>query len=129
MAISRAQLVKELEPGLNALFGLEYNSYDNEHTEIYEVESSDRAFEEEVMLSGFAEAPVKTEGAGVAYDQAQEVYTARYTHETVALAVYRLVIRKPLLVQWRLLSRLKVRLFSMAHLLHLLVETECLSAP
>lgn len=86
MAISRSQLVKELEPGLNALFGLEYNSYDNEHTEIYDVESSDRAFEEEVMLSGFAEAPVKSEGAGVAYDNAQEVYTARYTHETIALA-------------------------------------------
>ena len=86
MAISRSQLVKELEPGLNALFGLEYSSYDNEHTEIYETESSDRAFEEEVMLSGFGEAPVKTEGAGVAYDQAQEVYTARYTHETIALA-------------------------------------------
>jgi|TARA_R110000764_G_scaffold93328_3_gene176936 hypothetical protein len=86
MAISRAQLVKELEPGLNALFGLEYNTYDQEHTEIYEVESSDRAFEEEVMLSGFGEAPVKSEGSGVAYDQAQEVYTARYTNETVALA-------------------------------------------
>lgn len=86
MAISRSQLVKELEPGLNALFGLEYNSYENEHAEIYDVESSDRAFEEEVMLSGFGEAPVKTEGAGVAYDNAQEVYTARYTHETVALA-------------------------------------------
>ena len=86
MAISRSQLVKELEPGLNALFGLEYSSYDNEHTEIYETESSDRAFEEEVMLSGFGEAPVKSEGSGVAFDQAQEVYTARYTHETVALA-------------------------------------------
>jgi len=86
MAISRAQLVKELEPGLNALFGIEYNSYDQEHTEIYDVESSDRAFEEEVMLSGFGEAPIKAEGAGVAYDQAQEVYTARYTNETVALA-------------------------------------------
>jgi len=86
MAISRAQLVKELEPGLNALFGLEYSSYDNEHAEIYETESSDRAFEDEVMLSGFGEAPVKSEGSGVAYDQAQEVYTARYTHETIALA-------------------------------------------
>jgi hypothetical protein len=86
MAISRAQLVKELEPGLNALFGLEYNTYDQEHKEIYSVESSDRAFEEEVMLSGFGEAPIKAEGAGVAYDQAQEVYTARYTNETVALA-------------------------------------------
>lgn len=86
MAISRAQLVKELEPGLNALFGLEYKNYDQEHKEIYDIESSDRAFEEEVMLSGFGEAPVKTEGAGVSYDNAQEVYTARYTHETIALA-------------------------------------------
>lgn len=86
MAISRAQLVKELEPGLNALFGLEYKNYENQHTQIYTVESSDRAFEEEVMESGFGEAPVKTEGAGVAYDNAQEVYTARYTHETIALA-------------------------------------------
>ena len=86
MAISRAQLVKELEPGLNALFGLEYKNYENEHLQIYSVESSDRAFEEEVMESGFGEAPVKTEGAGVAYDNAQEVYTARYTHETIALA-------------------------------------------
>lgn len=86
MAISRAQLVKELEPGLNALFGLEYKNYMNEHAEIYEIDSSDRAFEEEVMLSGFGEAPVKYEGAGVSYDAAQEVYTARYTHETIALA-------------------------------------------
>ena len=86
MAISRAQLVKELEPRLNALFGMEYKNYENEHLQIYAVESSDRAFEEEVMESGFGEAPVKTEGAGVAYDQAQEVYTARYTHETIALA-------------------------------------------
>ena len=86
MAISRNQLVKELEPGLNALFGLENKNYENEHAEIYDTESSDRAFEEEVMLSGFAEAPVKTEGAGVSYDAAQEVFTARYTHETIALA-------------------------------------------
>ena len=86
MAISRAQLVKELEPGLNALFGLEYKGYEQEHKQIYDIESSDRAFEEEVMLSGFDSAPVKVEGAGVAYDQAQEVYTARYTHETIALA-------------------------------------------
>jgi hypothetical protein len=86
MAISRAQLTKELEPGLNALFGLEDKNYENEHLEIYEVESSDRAFEEEVMLSGFSTAPVKTEGSGVFYDQAQEVFTARYTHETIALA-------------------------------------------
>tara|TARA_Y100001937_G_scaffold110953_1_gene157066 strand:+ start:2769 stop:3692 length:924 start_codon:yes stop_codon:yes gene_type:complete len=86
MAISRAQLVKELEPGLNALFGLEYKRYDNESAEIYTTESSDRAFEEEVMLSGFANADVKTEGQGVSYDQAQETYTARYTMETIALA-------------------------------------------
>lgn len=86
MAISRAQLVKELEPGLNALFGMEYKGYEKEHTQIFDVESSDRAFEEEVMLSGFDTAPVKSEGSGVAYDQAQEVYTARYTHETIALA-------------------------------------------
>jgi hypothetical protein len=86
MAITRAQLVKELEPGLNALFGLEYKGYEQEHLQIYDVESSDRAFEEEVMESGFGEAPVKTEGAGISYDTAQEVYTARYTHETIALA-------------------------------------------
>ena len=85
MAISRGQLVKELEPGLNALFGLEYKRYENQHAEIYTTESSDRAFEEEVMLSGFAQAQVKAEGSGVAFDNAQETYTARYTHETVAL--------------------------------------------
>ena len=86
MAISRAQLVKELEPGLNALFGLEYKRYENQHAEIYTNESSDRAFEEEVMLSGFGSAQVKGEGAGVAFDDAQETFTARYSHETVALA-------------------------------------------
>jgi hypothetical protein len=86
MAISRAQLVKELEPGLNALFGLEYKRYENQHAEIYTTESSDRAFEEEVMLSGFANAEVKAEGQGVNYDEAQETYTARYTMETIALA-------------------------------------------
>ena len=86
MAISRAQLVKELEPGLNALFGLEYKRYDQEHKEIYAEESSDRAFEEEVMLSGFANANVKGEGQGVSYDEAQETFTARYTMETIALA-------------------------------------------
>jgi hypothetical protein len=86
MAISRAQLVKELEPGLNALFGLEYKKYENQHAEIYTTESSDRAFEEEVMLSGFANADVKAEGQGVSYDDAQETYTARYTMETIALA-------------------------------------------
>ena len=86
MAISRNQLVKELEPGLNALFGLEYKTYENQTSEIYTTESSDRAFEEEVMLSGFAQAQVKSEGAGVVYDNAQETYTARYTNETIALA-------------------------------------------
>ena len=86
MAISRAQLVKELEPGLNALFGLEYKRYENEAGQIFDNESSDRAFEEEVMLSGFGTADVKPEGSGVQYDDAQETYTARYTHETVALA-------------------------------------------
>jgi len=86
MAISRAQLVKELEPGLNALFGMEYNRYDREHEEIYETESSDRAFEEEVMLSGFGNAATKSEGAGVTFDSANEVYTSRYTMETIALA-------------------------------------------
>ena len=86
MAISRAQLVKELEPGLNALFGMEYDRYDQEHTEIFETESSDRAFEEEVMLSGFGNASTKSEGAGVQFDQANEVYTSRYTMETIALA-------------------------------------------
>ena len=86
MAINRAQLVAELEPGLNALFGLEYSRYENEHAEIFDTENSDRAFEEEVMLSGFGEAPVKGEGAAVTYDYAQETFTARYSHETVALA-------------------------------------------
>src|SRR6056300_203645 len=86
MAISRAQLAKELEPGLNALFGLEYDRYENEHAEIFEEESSDRAFEEEVMLGGFSTAPTKSEGGAISFDDAQETYTARYTHETVALA-------------------------------------------
>jgi hypothetical protein len=86
MAISRAQLVKELEPGLNALFGLEYSRYENQHAEIFATETSDRAFEEEVMLSGFASAPTKQEGAGVVFDQAGETFTARYNHETIALA-------------------------------------------
>ena len=83
MAISRSQLVKELEPGLNALFGLEYKQYENQHAEDLYKETSDRAFEEEVMLSGFAQAQVKPEGSGVVFDNAQETYTARYTHETL----------------------------------------------
>ena len=86
MAISRAQLVKELEPGLNALFGLEYKQYGEQWTAIFDTESSDRAFEEEVMLAGFANAAVKPEGQGVGYDDAQETFTARYTNETIALA-------------------------------------------
>ena len=86
MAISRQQLAKELEPGLNALFGLEYANYENQHTEIFDIENSDRAFEEEVMLSGFANAAVKAEGAAVTFDNANETFTSRYTHETVALA-------------------------------------------
>ena len=80
------QLVKELEPGLNALFGLEYDRYENQHTEIFDTENSDRAFEEEVMLGGFANAAVKPEGQGIVYEDAQETFTSRYTHETVALA-------------------------------------------
>ena len=86
MAINRAQLVKELVPGLNALFGLEYARYADEHTMIFDTESSDRAYEEEVMLSGFGEAAVKGEGTAVKYDTAQETWTARYVHNTVALA-------------------------------------------
>ena len=86
MAISRAQLAKELEPGLNALFGMEYARYENEHAEIFDTESSDRAFEEEVLIVGFGNAEVKTEGQGVDYDTASEGFTARYTHETGALA-------------------------------------------
>ncbi|MDB9996614.1 Mu-like prophage major head subunit gpT family protein [Gammaproteobacteria bacterium] len=86
MAISRAQLAKELEPGLNVLFGMEYDRYDAEHAEIYDTESSDRAFEEEVMLVGFGNANTKSEGAGVQFDSANEAYSARYTHETIALA-------------------------------------------
>ena len=86
MAISRAQLAKELEPGLNALFGMEYDRYENQHAEIFTTESSDRAFEEEVMLSGFGAAPTKAEGSAVSFDDANEAFTARYNHETIALA-------------------------------------------
>jgi hypothetical protein len=86
MAISRAQLAKELEPGLNALFGMEYSRYENEHAEIFDTESSDRAFEEEVLIVGFGNARDKSEGQSVGYDSASEGFTARYTHETVALA-------------------------------------------
>ena len=85
MAISRAQLLKELLPGLNALFGMEYARYGEQHAEIYETESSDRSFEEETKLSGFGAAPVKNEGSAIAYDNAQEAFTARYTHETIAM--------------------------------------------
>ena len=86
MAISRSQLAKELEPGLNALFGMEYNRYEQQHSEIFETESSDRAFEEETMIVGFGNAKTKTEGQGVAYDSASEGFTSRYSHETIALA-------------------------------------------
>jgi hypothetical protein len=85
MAISRAQLLKELLPGLNALFGMEYDSYENEHSELYETENSERSFEEEVKLSGFGAAPTKAEGSAISYDNAQESFTSRYTHETVAM--------------------------------------------
>lgn len=85
MAISRAQLLKELLPGLNTLFGMEYKRYENEHAEIYDAETSDRSFEEDQKLSGFAAAPVKPEGSAISYDTAQESFTARYNHETVAL--------------------------------------------
>ena len=85
MAISRSQLLKELLPGLNGLFGLSYKQYENQHTEIFEVESSDRSFEEETKLVGFQAAPVKTEGSGITYDSAQESYTSRYVHETIAM--------------------------------------------
>lgn len=85
MAISRAQALKELLPGLNALFGLEYSKYENEHAEIYDVETSERSFEEETKLSGFGAAPVKSEGSAIVYDNAQESFTARYNHETVAM--------------------------------------------
>ena len=85
MAISRAQLLKELLPGLNALFGLEYKKYENEHEAIYETETSERSFEEELKLSGFGTAPVKSEGSAIRYDNAQEAWTARYNHETIAM--------------------------------------------
>ena len=83
--ISRAQLLKELLPGLNALFGAEYKRYDEEHKALYEIENSDRSFEEETKLAGFGAAPVKTEGSAITYDSAQEAWTTRYTHETIAL--------------------------------------------
>ena len=105
MAISRSQLAKELEPGLNALFGMEYNRYDDEHAEIFDTETSDRAFEEEVMLSGFGNAPTKTEGAGVSFDDANEAYTARL--KTICMIVLALVTQKPLPVLWRIQSKLK----------------------
>ena len=85
MAISRAQLLKELLPGLNALFGMEYARYGEEHKEIYETETSERSFEEEVKLSGFSAAPVKNEGSAISYDNAQEAWSTRYNHETIAL--------------------------------------------
>jgi hypothetical protein len=131
MAISRAQLVKELEPGLNALFGLEYKQYGEQWSEIFDTESSDRAFEEEVMLAGFANAAVKPEGQGVQFDQAQETFTARYTNETIALAfaiteeaiednLYdRLASRY---TKWRLLKISKVQRYLTMHLMQTLLE-------
>jgi len=86
MAISRAQLAKELEPGLNSLFGLSYDEYNREYEEIFSIEDSSKAFEEEVLISGFGSAPTKTEGQGVVFDNASESWSARYTHDTVALA-------------------------------------------
>jgi len=86
MAISRAQLAKELEPGLNSLFGMSYDSYEKEYEEIFAIEDSQRAFEEEVLITGFGSAPTKTEGQGVVFDNASESYSARYTHDTIALA-------------------------------------------
>ena len=86
MAISRAQLAKELEPGLNSLFGMSYDSYDREYEEIFAIEDSQRAFEEEVLITGFGSAPTKTEGQGVVFDNAGESYSARYSHQTIALA-------------------------------------------
>ena len=124
MAISRAQLAKELEPGLNALFGLEYNRYENEHAEIFEEETSDRAFEEEVMLGGFSTAPVKGEGTAVTFDDAQKL-TQHVIHMRLLLSLFQLlkrllriicmtalhlVIQKLLLVQWLRQSKLKLRL-------------------
>ena len=119
MAINRASIAKELLPGLNAVFGMEYGEVNNEHEALYEIENSDRAFEEEVLFTGFGTAPTKGEGASVSYDDAQESYTARYTAETVALALPSLKKRwktifmtrslnfvlVALPVQWRTLSR------------------------
>ena len=125
MAISRAQLLKELLPGLNALFGLEYAKYTEEHAEIFEAETSDRSFEEETKLSGFSAAPVKDEGTAIEYDNAQEAFTARYNHETVAMGfsiteeaieetcmiLYLHVIQKHSLVLWRIQNKLRQLLF------------------
>ena len=97
MAINRASISKELLPGLNAVFGMEYGEVDNEHDVLFDVENSDRAFEEEVLFTGFGSAPTKGEGAAVSYDDAQESYTARYTAETVALAL--LSLKK----QWKII--------------------------
>ena len=88
MAINRAQLAKELEPGLNALFGMEYNRYDSEHEEIFDTETSDRAFEEEVMIVGFGSAPTKAEGAGVSFDNSTEGYTSRYTQNHITCFLF-----------------------------------------
>jgi len=108
MAISRAQMLKELLPGLNALFGLTYETYENEHEEIYETETSDRSFEEEVKLTGFGQAPVKAEGAAIAYDTASESFSVRYNNETIAITCmirFQRVIRKLWQELWRTPNR------------------------
>ena len=135
MAISRAQLAKELEPGLNALFGMEYSRYENQHAEIFTTESSDRAFEEEVMLSGFGAAPTKSEGSAVNFDDANEAYSARYNHETIALAISMIVLVHVIpvrwLVQWHTQSKSKLLQFLTTPLLVVLrlVATELLFVP
>ena len=117
MAISRAQLLKELLPGLNALFGLEYEKYEDEHTQVYEVENSERSFEEEVKLSGFGAAPVKQEGASIEYDTAQESFTSRYNHETVAMGF-------SITEEAMELSRQRLLYYSTQALIHFKVVTE-----
>ena len=135
MAINRASISKELLPGLNAVFGMEYGEVDNEHDVLFDVENSDRAFEEEVLFTGFGSAPTKGEGAAVSYDDAQESYTARYTAETVALAFAiteeamedNLMIpllnfvQEVLLEQWQIQNRLKLQIYSTMVSLILLV--------
>ena len=139
MAINRSSIAKELLPGLNAVFGMEYGEVSDEHAPLFETENSDRAFEEEVLFTGFGTAPVKGEGSAVSYDDAQESYTARYTHETVALAfavteeamednlydTFAKLRARGLLVPWLTLSKLKLPMYlTTASALHILVVTE-----